>query len=84
MQVISGWQLPKEDSSGHTMGCLDPYVQIDINGVPADIQKAKTNKIKNNGKIHKENKSFGMKHKDKLKKSLKVTVFNSLSRVIMT
>lgn len=47
MQVISGFQLPKKPVK--TGGILDPFVKIQIFGVPSDTQEGRTKTIEDNG-----------------------------------
>jgi len=45
-QIISAQYLPKPDPSS---GVIDPYVTIEIFGIPSDQQKHRTRVIHNNG-----------------------------------
>lgn len=47
MQVISGFQLPKKPTK--IGGILDPFIKIQIFGVPADTQEVRTKTIEDNG-----------------------------------
>jgi len=46
-QIKSGYQLPKK-SGGHK-DIIDPYVVVDIFGIPADQHKIRTKIVQNNG-----------------------------------
>lgn len=48
-QVISAQQLPKVNESKHSV--VDPLVQVQIYGVPADTTMKQTQYIENNGII---------------------------------
>ena len=50
LQVISGYQLPKKKGD-KARSILDPYVVVEIVGVPADCSSKKTEWIKNNGEL---------------------------------
>ncbi len=45
-QIISAQYLPKPNAS---TGVIDPYVSVEIFGIPCDERKLKTRIIKNNG-----------------------------------
>ncbi|CAH1795331.1 unnamed protein product [Owenia fusiformis] len=45
--ILSGFMLPKSKGSGE--GYIDPYVKVEIFGIPKDNQKEKTRVIQNNG-----------------------------------
>uniref|UniRef100_X1YV20 Phosphoinositide phospholipase C n=1 Tax=Capitella teleta TaxID=283909 RepID=X1YV20_CAPTE len=48
IKIISGYQLPKKKGDKNK-SILDPYVKIDVMGVPADCRSEKTDHIKDNG-----------------------------------
>ena len=52
-QIISGHQIPKPNDSlkGEI---IDPFVKIDIFGVPSDQADYKTKVIENNGEFYSE------------------------------
>ncbi|CAH1795147.1 unnamed protein product [Owenia fusiformis] len=55
--VISGYMLPKPKGAGKNE-IIDPYVKIEIEGVPMDKQNAKTAIVDNNGFLPMWNESF--------------------------
>lgn len=48
MQVISGQQLPKEDTSKER-SIVDPLVRVEIFGVRPDTARQETSYVENNG-----------------------------------
>lgn len=50
-QVISAQQLPKLNKD-KPKSIVDPFVKVEIYGVPADQASAQTSYINNNGKCH--------------------------------
>ena len=55
--VVSGYQLPKKKGD-KAKSILDPYVQIDVRGVPIDYRSQQTTHIHNNGFHPVWNQSF--------------------------
>uniref|UniRef100_A0A0L8FX49 Phosphoinositide phospholipase C n=2 Tax=Octopus bimaculoides TaxID=37653 RepID=A0A0L8FX49_OCTBM len=49
IRIISGQNLPKPQGSGAKGDITDPYVTIEIFGIPADCAEEKTKTINNNG-----------------------------------
>lgn len=49
MRIISGQQLPKPEKGSATGEIIDPYVEIQVVGVPIDCAEFKTKVIKDNG-----------------------------------
>lgn len=49
IQVISGQQLPKPEGDSSKGEIIDPYVVVDIHGIPADCHSHKTKVKKDNG-----------------------------------
>lgn len=48
-QVISAQQLPKPYGSGAKGDTVDPYVTIEVFGIPIDCANERTRTVKNNG-----------------------------------
>jgi len=48
LTIISGFQLPKK-RGGSTNSILDPYISVDLYGVPADTNNQRTEAVYNNG-----------------------------------
>lgn len=55
IQVISGQHFPKPKGSGSRGDVTDPYVTIEIFGIPADCAEERTKTVPHNGK-----KLFGL------------------------
>lgn len=51
-QVISGQQLPKPKESGAKGNTVDPYVTVEIFGIPADCVEERTKTVRHNGKFY--------------------------------
>ena len=49
LKVISGQQLPKPPGSGAKGEVIDPFVTIDVHGIPSDNCSERTSAVKNNG-----------------------------------
>ena len=47
--MISGQQLPKPKGSGAKGDTIDPYVTVEIFGIPADCAEEKTKTMQHNG-----------------------------------
>ena len=54
-QIISGQNFPKPRGSGAKGDITDPYVTIEIFGIPADCAEEKTKTVNNNGKKESKN-----------------------------
>jgi len=52
LQVISGQQLPKPKASGAKGNTVDPYVTVEVFGIPADCAEERTKTVSNTGMIH--------------------------------
>lgn len=50
IQVISGQHFPKPKGSGSRGDVTDPYVTIEIFGIPADCAEERTKTVPHNGK----------------------------------
>ena len=76
--MISGQQLPKPKASGAKGDTIDPYVSVEIFGIPADCAEERTKTIQHIGKY-----SFiSMKLYLFIIKSSVVLVSNSLDHFI--
>ena len=51
LQVISGQHFPKPKGSGSRGDVTDPYVTIEIFGIPADCAEERTKTVPHNGKL---------------------------------
>lgn len=49
LQIISGQQLPKPRGSGAKGDTIDPYVTVEIFGIPADCAEERTKTVQHNG-----------------------------------
>ncbi|XP_066303079.1 1-phosphatidylinositol 4,5-bisphosphate phosphodiesterase delta-1-like isoform X1 [Branchiostoma lanceolatum] len=49
IKVISGFQLPTPEGEGSGGSAVDPYVKVQVYGVPADCAEEGTEVVKNNG-----------------------------------
>uniref|UniRef100_A0A3B5KMI7 Phosphoinositide phospholipase C n=1 Tax=Xiphophorus couchianus TaxID=32473 RepID=A0A3B5KMI7_9TELE len=49
LQVISGQNLPKPKGSGAKGDVVDPYVYVEIHGIPADCSERRTRTVRQNG-----------------------------------
>lgn len=49
IQVISGYRFPKPKGSGTKSLITDPYVLIEIFGIPTDCSSARTKTVPGNG-----------------------------------
>ena len=49
MRIISGQQLPKPEKGSATGEIIDPYVMIQVTGVPVDKVEYKTKVVTDNG-----------------------------------
>jgi len=49
--VISGQQLPKPKASGAKGNTVDPYVTVEVFGIPADCAEERTKTVNNTGMI---------------------------------
>lgn len=49
LQVISGQNLPKPKGSGAKGDVVDPYVYVEIHGIPADCTERRTRTVSQNG-----------------------------------
>lgn len=49
-KVVSGQHLPKPEGGSKTGEIIDPYVVIEIVGIPEDKQEAKTKAVDDNGR----------------------------------
>lgn len=51
VNIISGWQLPKEAGNEHQQkgDVIDPYVKLSLAGIPSDMRSQRTKTVKNNG-----------------------------------
>lgn len=49
VQVISGQNLPKPKGSGAKGDVVDPYVYVEIHGIPADCAERRTRTVTHNG-----------------------------------
>lgn len=49
VQVISGQNLPKPKGSGAKGDVVDPYVYVEIHGIPADCAEHRTRTVTHNG-----------------------------------
>ena len=45
LQVISGQQLPKPKASGAKGNTVDPYVTVEVFGIPADCVEERTKAV---------------------------------------
>jgi len=50
-QVISGQHLPKPEGGSKTGEIIDPYVVIQMVGVPEDRHQVKTKPVNDNGEV---------------------------------
>ena len=49
-QVISGQRFPKPKGSGAKGDTIDPYVTVEIFGIPADCAEERTKTVQHNGR----------------------------------
>lgn len=49
VQLISAQQLPKPKGSGAKGDTIDPYVSVEIFGIPADCAEERTKTVQHNG-----------------------------------
>ncbi|XP_019636188.1 PREDICTED: 1-phosphatidylinositol 4,5-bisphosphate phosphodiesterase delta-4-like [Branchiostoma belcheri] len=49
IKVISGYQLPTPEGEGSGGSAVDPYVKVQVYGVPGDCAEDETEVVKNNG-----------------------------------
>lgn len=49
MRIISGQQLPKPEKGSATGEIIDPYVTIQVTGIPLDKVEFKTKVVNDNG-----------------------------------
>jgi inactive phospholipase C-like protein 2 len=49
LQVISGQQLPKPKASGAKGNTVDPYVTVEVFGIPADCVEERTKTVHHTG-----------------------------------
>lgn len=52
VQVISAQQLPKPRGSGAKGDTVDPYVTVEVSGIPIDCATERTKTVRNNGNSH--------------------------------
>jgi len=52
VQVISGQELPKPKASGAKGNTVDPYVTVEVFGIPADCAEERTKTLNNTGMIN--------------------------------
>jgi len=50
VQVISGQRFPKPKGSGAKGDTIDPYVTVEIFGIPADCAEERTKTVQHNGR----------------------------------
>ena len=51
VQIISGQQFPKPKGSGAKGDTTDPYITIEVFGIPADCAEGRTKTVAHNGKM---------------------------------
>ena len=51
LQVISAQQLPKPRGSAAKGDTIDPYITVEIFGIPVDCASDRTKTVKNNGTL---------------------------------